>query len=119
MPPLTDIQRATVEDLASGPLQSVASLRGLVTAHVTTARSHAAQTALLDLDLAERLAAQCLELLTHHSTRAEPDQRLIQAACLYFAATDDEESDFTSLIGFEDDAEVITHIADQLGIGLS
>lgn len=66
MPPLTDIQRATVEDLASGPLQSVASLRGLVTAHVTTARSHAAQTALLDLDLAERLAAQCLELLTHH-----------------------------------------------------
>ena len=82
---------------------------------MATARTAARESGFVDLDLAERVGNACLTLLEAWPLLPAYEQRLIQAACLYFADTDDEDDDFTSVIGFEDDAEVLNHVASLVG----
>jgi hypothetical protein len=96
------------------PAQTTDQLRQLVRAHLAAAQTASAHSPFVDLETAEALATTCLALLDHVDAQSAHHD-LVQAACLYFAAQDDEEDDFASPVGFDDDAEVIRHVAQTVG----
>lgn len=87
--------------LALEDLQAVAQrhLQDTIAAHQNIS--------LVNLSLAQALYGTIQQLATHWHT-LRPEARYWSAgAILYFAKSDDDEPDFTSPIGFEDDAEVL------------
>ena len=73
----------------------------------------------LDLDTAEKVAAGCLHLLDQLAPGMEPEpHHAVQAAVLYFVLEDDAEAD-DSVIGFDDDLQVLDTTAQYLGWSLS
>lgn len=110
----TALARRLAELRATAP--SASDLRAAVTAHLALARARAAADPFVDLDRAEQVAAACLALLDAWPRLDDDGRSWLAAACLYFADTDDAEDDFTSLVGFDDDAEVVNHVAARLGL---
>lgn len=70
----------------------------------------------LDINLADCIARCCLVLLAEHwDAASEHQRRLIQCACYYFVDDEDEDGDLQSVYGFDDDAELVNIIVEQLG----
>lgn len=113
--PLSAALALSLDRLRAGP-SSAASLRAGVAAHLTLARARAANDPFVDLARAEQVAAACLALLDAWPRLDDDGRSWVAAACLYFADTDDAEDDFTSLVGFDDDAEVVNQVAARLGL---
>ncbi len=107
--------QAVYQAYLQGPLTSPAALRSLVHMHMSRADTEVESRTLVDLKLVRYIAESCLALLDTWDEVAESERRAIQAACLYFADTDDEESDFDTIGGFDDDARVLNHVARKLG----
>jgi hypothetical protein len=80
--------------------------------------SHAAhdRDPLVDLDLSLAIAATCLALLDRWPSFTDAQRAHVQAACTWYAQTDDADDDFASLTGFDDDAQVLNHACAQLGL---
>ena len=108
---------AAVSRFKSEPEFSHDELRGAVETHLEAVRIAAAGTPIIDLDLAERVGAACLMLLKDYRGASRARRRWIQIACRYFAQVHDGEDDFTSVIGFDDDADVVNHALEHLGRG--
>lgn len=107
--------RMLLEPLLETPRIETPVLRSRVEAHVATARTIAAKGGPVDLARAEQLAHACLALLDDVENLRDDSRRLVQGACLYFADEDDEEGDFTSQIGLEDDVIIVNYVLAQLG----
>ena len=105
--------RERLDTLAALPLDPPDALTSKVQEHLQAARAAAQNGAPVDLERAERVAAACLALLADRGLR-EPQERLVQGVCRYFASSDDEEDDFTSMVGLEDDVQVVNYVAAQL-----
>ncbi|MEQ9498738.1 MAG: hypothetical protein RIT81_17805 [Deltaproteobacteria bacterium] len=103
--------RTACRPLVGRPLQSVATLRAAVEAHA--ARAEQASGDLIDRPLARLIADGLLRLLG--ADLDEDQRRAVQLACDYFISDEDAESDLTSPLGFEDDAEVFNAVAAVLG----
>ena len=76
----------------------------------------AQHTEFFDLDTANRTAELCHKLLS--ALPAEPDSaqlRLAQLAIDYFVLAEDAEDDNDSLIGFDDDLQVVAAVIEELG----
>ena len=70
-----------------------------------------------DIDTAKLAARLCHKLLS--ALPAEPDEnqhRLTQIAITYFVLEEDAEDDNNSLIGFDDDLQVVVAVIDELGL---
>ena len=74
--------------------------------HAADAEAAAVGSSLINVALVSALADALMQALKR---TAEDDlkARWIKAAALYFIHSDDDEHDFDSPIGFEDDAEVV------------
>ena len=71
-----------------------------------------------DPQLARSLADAALKLLgTLNEDTPEPTRRLVQAAVRYFVIEDDADSDLGSILGLDDDAEVLNAVLRHLGYG--
>jgi hypothetical protein len=69
-----------------------------------------------DPQLARGLADASLKLLgTLNEDTPEPTRRLVQAAVRYFVIEDDADSDLDSILGLDDDAEVLNAVLRRLG----
>lgn len=90
-------------------------LRALVQAHLAATRTASAASPWVDLEGAEQVAAACLALLDATDDLSPEHRSWVQAACLYFAESDDGEADFDSIVGFDDDAEIVNHVCDRVG----
>lgn len=86
-------------------------MRADVLAHRTAAERAVQDDGHVDLNMACAIAAGCFALLDAWEQLDEPQRRAVQAACLYYVHQDDEEDDFSSVVGFDDDAEVLNHVA--------
>lgn len=78
---------------------------------------HAQRTEFFDLETANRTADLCRKLLT--ALPAEPNEnqhRLTQLAINYFVLAEDAEDDNYSLIGFDDDLQVVIAVIEELGL---
>lgn len=107
--------RAVYDDYLTSPLTTPSALRSLVHMHRSRADTETESRTNVDLKLVGYIAASCLALLDSWDDVGDSERRAIQAACLYFADTDDEESDFETIGGFDDDARVVNHVAKELG----
>jgi len=96
-----------------------ADLHGPVDAHLQRLQETATSRKSLDLPLARRLAGHCHGLLDSLASESTPDARarLARAAVRYFILEEDAESDAASILGLDDDAQVIRAVARELGCG--
>ena len=70
----------------------------------------------VDLELARSLASAAVKLLgTVQDDTSEPNKRAIQAAVRYLVIEDDAESDTNSVIGLDDDTDVLNAVLRHLG----
>ncbi len=77
----------------------------------------AEHTEFFDLSTAKRTADLCRQLLDVLPTEPDPAQhRLAQLAIRYFVLAEDAEDDNRSLIGFDDDLQVVTAAILELGL---
>lgn len=81
-------------------LQSVAD-------HLQLTREAHQNSPLVNLRLAEGIAGPLLQTLQDWATLTVDAQYWVAAAAFYFCRDADEEPDFSSPLGFEDDAEVL------------
>lgn len=83
--------------------------------HAISQRS-TVQDAEVDPTLAKALAEASLRLLgTLNESSPENTRRLVQAAVRYFIIEDDADSDLDSILGLDDDAEVMNAVLKKLG----
>ena len=69
-----------------------------------------------DLETAQRAATLCHKLLAALPEEPSEDQhRLTQLAINYFVLAEDAEDDNHSLIGFDDDLQVVVAVIEELG----
>lgn len=100
-------QRAEAIDLAY--------LGNRVQAHLQRARFAAQGSAMVNLAQAEGLAATYDRLIRQWATLPAVSQPWLKGAMLYFVETDDDDPDFESPAGLEDDVAVLNaclHLAD-------
>jgi hypothetical protein len=72
----------------------------------------------LDVHLAESILRSCTALLEEGwDDLDEGQQRLAQLACDYYLDAEDEDADLESVFGFEDDAEVLNLVLEEIGRG--
>ncbi|MCO4773529.1 MAG: hypothetical protein KDA24_26080 [Deltaproteobacteria bacterium] len=116
-PPLPRaIKRRLLELYDNEPMRSRVELREMVTQHRRRTEAIASNDPFVDIGKAIKVERSCLALLDAWQTLPAPGRAWIQVACLYFAASDDADDDFESVTGFDDDAEVVNHIAVLVGL---
>lgn len=87
-----------------------------VSAHMDEIRRQAVGDETVDFALAEELAKRSVKLLERSAPDpSEANRQLIQAAVRYFVENDDAEDDLNSVVGFNDDAQVMNAVATYLG----
>jgi uncharacterized membrane protein YkvA (DUF1232 family) len=90
-------------------------LRDEVAAYLLRLEREADLDEAIDLDMAEAIARSLRGLLDHVADEGDEEaHRLVHAAVRYFILEEDAEDDLASLIGFDDDAEVVTEVAEAL-----
>jgi hypothetical protein len=89
-------------------------LREVVNGHLDRARKAAAAGKPVDVRRAEQLHHACMALLEIPDLR-DADYRMIQGACLYFADDEDDDGDFSSVMGLEDDVQVLNYVVASVG----
>lgn len=110
---LDDEQREVFEKLLEQEPRPLGELRDEVVAYLMHVRRAAEKSNVVDLEMAEDIAKAARALIRHFRSRRDDEeaQRLIHAAVLYFVMEEDAEEDLASVIGFDDDAEVISAVA--------
>ena len=79
-------------------------------------RETAQQSTRVDLRTAEEVASRCRLLLEHYQEFSEAEKALVIGAVRYFVLEEDPFSDDIFASGFDDDARVVNHVLEQLGI---
>ncbi len=99
------------------PERDLVTLRAQVAQHLAHLALSASnpKTPHIDLSLARKICDGCLTLLAGFDRRTRTERRSIQAACAYFIDEDDAIHDTLSVVGLEDDAEVLNYVATLLG----
>ena len=109
--------RQILERLDGEALVPLSALGAELAKYTSELREQAQHTEFYDLETAKKTAGLCQKLLV--ALRVEPDQaqhRLIQVAIRYFAFAKDAEDDNDSLIGFDDDLQVVIAVIEELGL---
>lgn len=115
-PPLSPTLRARLSELYASAPRSRVDLREIVIQHRRRTDAIAAHDPFVDVEKAREVERSCLALLDAWQTLPPTRRGWVKAACLYFAERDDEDDDFESDSGFDDDAEVVNHVAVLVGL---
>ena len=70
---------------------------------------------LLDCDVADKIRNSLAIALQEFDAFSLDDKAWIAAAVFYFIQSDDDEHDFDSPVGFDDDAEVVSAVMAMIG----
>jgi hypothetical protein len=105
--------------LLAEPVTGLDALRLELDFYLAHVRAEAAGARALTVSLAvaEGIASACEALLDHlGAAPSARSHRLAQAAIRYFILEEDGEGDLASHHGFDDDAEVVNAVCDDLGL---
>lgn len=69
----------------------------------------------LDIELAHQIAAVLELLLADYSSFSPEHQAYIAGAVAYFISTEDSEPDLESIVGFDDDRQVLNYVLTVIG----
>jgi len=98
-----------------GPSQAVAELKLRTDTYLDELRARAEEEEFLDLETAVQVATGCHALLGHLGEDKDAERvQAVQAAVEYFVLEDDAEDD-NSLVGMDDDLQVVVVTAQVLG----
>ena len=89
-------------------------LSKLVNDYVNFAKQSLSKNEFIDIESAEKLAETSHFLISQFDNFTEEQKSLAVASIYYFVETDDNEHDFDSMFGFEDDIEVMNRILEKL-----
>lgn len=70
----------------------------------------------VDLYMAKEVANRCHLLLDQYHGRSDEERALIAGAVRYFAVADDPLPDTVFATGLDDDAKIVNHVLERLGI---
>lgn len=110
--------RRIVEQLFGEALVSVHVLSDELQQYVHELSTHTSNAELFDDEIVGRITGLCWKLL--EALPDKPDERqhrLTQLAINYFVLSEDAQDDNHSLIGFDDDLEVVTAVIKELDLG--
>ena len=116
VPKLSPTLMKRLEELLDAPERSAADMKVLVQRHLRRVEAASSSDPFIDLGEAVKVAQACTALLNAYATLPPVNRGWVRAACLYFAESDDEDDDFESITGFDDDAEVVNHVAARVGL---
>ncbi|WP_277679362.1 hypothetical protein [Gracilibacillus dipsosauri] len=83
--------------------------------HFRKVQQATAQNEFINVNLAKEIQDVCLALISYYDNANNNEQRYINATINYFTTSDDEEEDFFSPIGFDDDAEIVNECLELIG----
>ena len=86
----------------------------LVNNYVSLAKKSLSKNEFIDIESAEKLAETSHFLISRFDKFTIEQKSLAVASIYYFVESDDNEHDFDSMFGFEDDIEVMNRILDKL-----
>lgn len=92
-----------------------AHMRNAVHQHVAELHKALHEHEFLDIATAQRIAEVLDLLLAEYHTFPAEHQRLIAGAAAYFVNNDDAEPDTASLLGFDDDRDVVNQVLATIG----
>jgi len=115
-PGVPEEARTRLVELMEEPPIPAAELAEQIGAYLGRIRQVVMQGAPLDVSAAERLATLSRDLIGQMgSLPDEADRRLVQAAVRYFVLEDDAEGDLVSILGLDDDEQVLRAVSRHLG----
>ena len=74
--------------------------------HAKDAKEEFKKNPLVDFEAAEKIAAAFAAIQGSFKSLSEEQQKALKAAMYYFALDEDEDADFESFLGFDDDVEI-------------
>ena len=86
-----------------------------VKSYLTEAQNALYENEFIDIKSAEKLAATSQYLIEVMDSLSPEHQTLAKAAIKYFLESDDDEHDFESIFGFDDDITVMNHVLERIG----
>jgi len=115
-PGVPEEARTRLAELLEDPPIPAEELLEQIEAYLGRIRQVVMQGAPLDVSAAERLATLSRHLVRQMGTLpGEAERRLVQAAVRYFVLEDDAEGDLVSILGLDDDDQVLQAVARHLG----
>lgn len=115
-PTVLDAHTTTIlARLRAAPLLDPDALKRAVDAHLATVREAHTADPFVDEVTAARVATDLHAALDRWSALSEDARLHLQAAARYFTEIDDGEDDLGSIIGFDDDLEVVRDALSRLG----
>ena len=97
------------------PVEQLLADRERVEAHRRVIATAVESGAALEGELADRLADVLMTLLGNAASWSFVQRRILAGAVEYFIRTEDDDSDFASDHGLEDDARVVAAVCEALG----
>ncbi|MFJ7364037.1 hypothetical protein ACIQWQ_07885 [Peribacillus frigoritolerans] len=90
-------------------------LRQNVENHINKIMEETSHNEFINVKLAKKIKDICLILIDGYDKGTTDEQKYINAAVNYFIATDDEEKDLFSPLGFDDDVEILNECLKLIG----
>lgn len=100
----------TFQRLCAREPLSAEALEAAIARHLEAIRAAAEESPFVDVETAEEVAKRCRALLPRLPLLDRERRAMVQAACLYFAEARDGEHDLHSVVGFDDDLDVVRHV---------
>lgn len=91
-------------------------LTKLVNDYVDLTKKSLSKNEFIDIASAEKLAEISHFLISTFETFTKEQKSLAVASIYYFVESDDDEHDFDSMFGFEDDIEVMNRVLEKLDL---
>jgi len=91
------------------------ALSGSIDPYLESVEASLSHNEFLDIELARRIAAACRLLLQRYPEMDGPYQSAVVGAVRYFIDPDDADHDVDSVLGFEDDAQVVNYVISLTG----
>jgi uncharacterized membrane protein YkvA (DUF1232 family) len=101
------LSRRLAEYARTAEGQSPADLLRQAEKHLEAVRIAHRRNAMINVRLAEAICGVIRTVVADWDSLPTPSHSWLRAAIYYFANCDDDQPDFTSPIGFEDDTEVL------------
>lgn len=117
LPKFPPTVRPTFRNLCESlPVENVLAYKDEIENELVSIRERAKENSFINVALAEKLSEKCHLLLDIYEQYDRKKQALMVGAIRYFALANDSfsEEDFAS--GFDDDAKVMNHVLEELGI---
>jgi uncharacterized membrane protein YkvA (DUF1232 family) len=99
---------------ASLPSEEARALAPAIQDHARAIRMAQEDNEFLDAETAEQIALALAALFMDYDSYNDHQKRLVVGAARYFIQSQDAEGDLTSILGCEDDAQVLNYVAEQL-----